>query len=98
MNLSVKKYQISIGGRAYSIVSDESEEDILASASLVDSLLHEMTGGNAAHNGSERAAVLVSLRLACQVKMLENYIQEYDTRQKQLIDIIDQENTYSGLF
>ncbi|MFA6065963.1 MAG: hypothetical protein WC707_02160 [Candidatus Babeliaceae bacterium] len=86
----MKKYQVLIGGRAYSVISDESEELINASALLVDSLIDAST--------SDRGAILTSLRLACQLKALEYRIEEYHIRDKRLIDVIDQENRRSELF
>ena len=44
--LGSKRHTIQICGESYTIVSDESEEQIRSSVALVDTLMREIAGGS----------------------------------------------------
>lgn len=67
---SVTKCKVSIFGEVYSLVTDEAEGEVLASAHRVDTLMRHIS--EASHiTDPKRIAVLVALQLARQIVALE---------------------------
>ena len=78
-----KKYKVFICGEAYSLVSDESERNILRAADLVDSMAAEIST-KADVSNPKRIISLVALRLASKMLNLED-------GENKLLNLIDQE-------
>lgn len=87
---ALKKYRISVFGETYVVVSDESEEHLTDTARYVDDLMKHVAL-KVDIPDSKRIAVLVSLRLASQLKSLEEKLVLYGHKEKELSEHIDQE-------
>jgi cell division protein ZapA (FtsZ GTPase activity inhibitor) len=83
-------YKLLILGDHYSVVSDESQAQLTAAASLVDTLMKEIAG-RVSHMDEKRVAVLVALQMASKMLALESQIEHTAIRHKELIDRLDQE-------
>jgi cell division protein ZapA (FtsZ GTPase activity inhibitor) len=62
--MSAQKIKVTILGESYSLVSDESEDLVKTSASLVDSMMHDLTRKLGTAVEARKIAVLVALQLA----------------------------------
>lgn len=70
MKNEVKKYTVSIFGDTYTLVSDESEVDVVKAAVNVDGLIKEVVQ-KMPNLSNYNAAILVSLKLALKHVVLE---------------------------
>ncbi len=71
MSNEVKKYKVSIFGETYTLVSDETDEQIIAAAHAVDILMREIS--EKSHLADpKRISILAALQLASQLKMIES--------------------------
>lgn len=86
----LNKYQVSIFGEAYSLVSDETQENIMQSVKLVDSLMREIAE-KVQPIDSYKMAVLVSLKLSSRILSLESEIEKIRFNQEMLIEVLDRE-------
>ena len=91
---AIKKYKVSIFGKSYSLVSDEAEEHIVASAQLVNVLMREISNSKQLADTTD-VAVLVALQLAGELKKLEASMEQENQKQSKLIDLIDRELSVS---
>ncbi len=82
--------KVTIGGSSYSLVTNEPETHVVSAAQLVDSLLKEVVGKSAAVD-EKKSAVLVALRLASRVLLMEAEANEQRRTKEQLIKILDRE-------
>ncbi len=81
-------YKLLIFGDHYSIVSDESQDNIAKAAAQVDALMKEISF-KASQVDETRIAVLAALQLAHKILALESNKEFTDIRHKELIDRID---------
>jgi cell division protein ZapA (FtsZ GTPase activity inhibitor) len=86
---SLKKYNFSILGEAYTLVSDDPSEDVLQSAQAVDLLLRDISSKYPLVEG-KRIAVLAALQLVHRVQVLENSLQSYHRKHSDIIDCLEQ--------
>lgn len=85
-----KSLKLRIFDKEYTIVSDESEEQVKKTAYLVDSLMREIVG-HAKKLPEERIAVLAALRLASKLLTIESR-EEQEERQKETLNaLLDRE-------
>ena len=83
-------YKLLIFGDYYSIVTDESQDQISKAAALIDSQLKEIASKISPSSVDEkRIAVLVSLQMASKVLFLESQLEQVSARHKELIDRIE---------
>jgi cell division protein ZapA (FtsZ GTPase activity inhibitor) len=89
MNTSkVKKYKVTIFGESYFLLSDESEEQLITSAQLVDSLMRQIADKSQVTD-SKRIAVLVALQLASKTFESKEVIGHYQEKSNELLNLID---------
>lgn len=70
MKFEVKKYTVTILGQPYTVVSDESESDVIKASAAVNSLMTEIAH-KAPHINNYDRAVLTALKLALSATTLE---------------------------
>lgn len=83
-------YKLLIFGDHYSVVSDESQSQLAHAASMVDSLMKEISS-KVPHIDEKRVAVLAALQLASKIIALESQIEHTSVRHKELVDRIEHE-------
>lgn len=93
---ALKKYKISVFGETYTVVSDESEEQVMNTAQYVDDLMRH-TASKFDIYDSKRIAALVSLQLASRLKDLEEKCALHSQKEHELADRIDRELSSFGL-
>jgi cell division protein ZapA (FtsZ GTPase activity inhibitor) len=79
------QYKVSIFGEHYTVRSDESPDNIVQAAELVDSTMKEIS--SKAHLDAKSIAILAALRLAYQV---QNY-SDHKVKEELLVSFIDRE-------
>lgn len=87
---NVKKYKVTIFGESYFLVSDESEEHLVAAAQLVDGLMRQIAEKGQITD-SKRVAVLVALQLASKTLEAKNAVAGYYDKSNALITLIERE-------
>ena len=92
MTQDAKRYQLNIFGELYTIISDESEAEILKAASYVNSLMKEISEKSGSVD-SKKIAVLVALKLSKQVLTMEMDCKKLKEEESNLINKIDEEIT-----
>lgn len=85
-----KSLKLRIFDKEYTIVSDESEERVKETASLVDSLMREIVE-HAKKLPEERIAVLAALRLASKLLTIESNKQQEKLQSESLNALLDRE-------
>lgn len=95
MSEAVKRYEVTICGQAYSLVSDRPLDFIDQAAALIDSSLKELKT-KAPQLDEKRAAVLVALQMASKFLEAEATQESYDDHALQLVELI-QKALPSGL-
>lgn len=83
-------YKLLIFGDHYSVVSDESQSQLAHAASMIDSLMKEIST-KVPHIDEKRVAVLAALQLASKIIALESQIEHTSLRHKELVDRIEHE-------
>jgi cell division protein ZapA (FtsZ GTPase activity inhibitor) len=86
----VKKYKVSIFGESYLLVSDETEEHIMAAAQLVDSSMRHIAEKSQIAE-SKRIAVLVALQCASNVLATKAINDQCQQHSDKLIDFVNRE-------
>ncbi len=84
-----KKYNVTILGEVYSLVSDESEDHVKQSAELVNTLMKEISGKSKLLD-IKKVAVLAALCMASKTQHLETKLEQYMGKQEELGTLIDQ--------
>lgn len=87
-----KSLKLRIFDKEYTVVSDESEERVIKTAELVDSLMREIVE-HAKKLPEERIAVLAALRLASKLLTIESKIEQERQKQDALNRFLDRELT-----
>ena len=85
MKQEVKRYTVSILGDSYTLLSDESEIDVLQATSRVDAIMKELTE-KIPHVSNYDKAILATLNLALRIVALES---ERENSQISLAKMID---------
>jgi cell division protein ZapA (FtsZ GTPase activity inhibitor) len=89
-----KSYKVSIFGDTYSLVSDETEDHLMRSAQLVDSLMNQIgqhVQGTQSHNArAKQCAVLTALQIASQFLRIQADSNESDRKHKDLLQLLEQ--------
>lgn len=82
-----KKYKVKIGEQYYSILSDESQELVLNTASVIDSLISEIVQKGF---DVQSATVLVALRFGFKANSLDLALSNLQVKHNNLLNLIDQ--------
>jgi len=90
MNKEKKRYEVTIFGDQYVLVSDESSERVMDVAQRVDLLLRDIAEASKLSD-SKKIAVLAALQTMDKVVALEAEAEEKRVRHKDLMSRIDQE-------
>ena len=85
-----KSYKVTIFGDQYTLVSDESEQRVVQSASLVDTLMKEIAAASKISD-HKKIAVLAALRLASKLDALESEVSHSDNEKERLLQRIEKE-------
>jgi len=86
----VKTYQLEIFGDKYSLVSDESEDHVVAAAQMVDKYMREIAD-NVSIKSDQRVAVLAAIRIASMLLQKESELSEQQRCVYNIIEGIKQE-------
>jgi len=95
MSIEKKKIKIEIFNDQYSLISDEKEDELLQASQFVDSLMKEISDKSSLKD-EKKIAVLAALRIASRLINLENSLQYYEGRQKELAEMIDKKGLSSS--
>jgi cell division protein ZapA (FtsZ GTPase activity inhibitor) len=87
MNSSSQKYRVSIFGQTYSLVSDESEEQLLAAAKSVDRMMREIAPQSTEVDVA-KVAVLTALRLTLENADLTQQVNEHAASHTRLMNLL----------
>lgn len=91
MKKEVNKYIVTILGESYTLLSDESEQDVRKASNQVDILMNEIAH-KAPHISNHDRAILVALKLALALVNLESESENNEQFLKNLIHSIESEN------
>lgn len=83
-----KNIKVTIFGDEYSLVTDESHDQIKQAAHLVDTYMQEIVHKGFLSN-EKKIAVLGALRLASKVMQLETIVQNEQKKEQDLIALLD---------
>lgn len=89
MSGPVKKYKVTIAGDMYTLVSDESEEKVLALAAMVDALISDISK-KAGVFDVRKTAVFAALQLASTNRTLEQALASHAETSSRLHTLLDQ--------
>jgi cell division protein ZapA (FtsZ GTPase activity inhibitor) len=90
MSIKPKQYKVSIFNEVYSFVSDEPEEHLIKAAQQLDLGMKELAEKTSLID-PKRLAILVALRVASRLSMLESHMKQCQEENQRLIDQIDRE-------
>ncbi|HBY06157.1 MAG: hypothetical protein UV38_C0002G0085 [candidate division TM6 bacterium GW2011_GWE2_42_60] len=90
MKQEVEHYSVTICGEVYSLISDEGSGTVGELASHVDSLMKQVSNRMKSPD-QKKAAVMVALMLAREVRLLEKTVLQNYQKSEYLIDLIDRE-------
>jgi len=90
MMQELRKYQINIFDETYTILSDESEQEINETVGMVDSLIKEITSKSSAID-SKKVAIFVALKIAGKFRALQFEYNKFNEKEKLLIQSIEKE-------
>ncbi len=85
-----KNYRVQIFGDEYTVISDESENQVIQAATLIDSLMHEIIQ-NAQLTDPKKIAVLAALRIASKLLDCEQSLETDNNKKVALVEYIEQE-------
>ncbi len=89
MNRETKNYKVHIFDDEYVLITDESEEHIIQSATAVDSLMKELAQKSRITD-AKKLAVLAALRIASKALALENDLIQRTQKEAELIKQLEQ--------
>ena len=95
MNVEKKKIKIEIFNEQYSLVSDEDESILLRASQIIDTLMKEIADKSSLKD-EKKIAVLAALRIASKLVNAEKSLQCYESRQKELAEMIDKKGLSSS--
>jgi cell division protein ZapA (FtsZ GTPase activity inhibitor) len=90
MSKEVKRFKVTIGGESYFLISDESEDHLLAVSRFVDGQM-KLFKQNGHDDDPKRLAVLVALQCASKMIVSSELLEKYHTHNEKLIELITQE-------
>ena len=85
----LKRYQVNIFGESYTVLSDESEKEVIDTAAFVDLLMQETSVKSSAD--PKKVAVFVALKIAKKMLDLEAEKIKWNESEKSLIKLIDEQ-------
>ncbi len=85
-----KNYRVQIFGDEYTVISDESENQVIQAATLIDSLMHEIIQ-NAQLTDPKKIAVFAALRIASKLLDCEQSLETDNNKKVALVEYIEQE-------
>lgn len=85
-----KSYKVTIFGDQYTLVSDETEQSVVQSATLVDTFMKEIATASKISD-QKKIAVLAALRLASKLLALESEVSLSDTEKEKLLRRVEKE-------
>ena len=91
-----RSYKVTIFGDQYTLVSDESQDSILESATLLDSLMKDIAEKSKIAD-AKKVAVLAALRIANSLVHTESVVEAYANKEQRLTDFVDQALNKKGL-
>ena len=86
---NVKRYTISIGGKQYSLLSDEGQQAVSEVARTVDDLVDAILQSNS-DIPFDKAAVLAAIKLAQRVQKLEQSMEAHTAYEQKLAALIEE--------
>lgn len=86
--MTAKKYKVTIFGDSYGLVTDEPEEHVMQTASMVDAHMTEIANRLESVD-SKKLAVLAALQIASKLRQAEQAINQGHERNLHLADAID---------
>lgn len=95
MNIEKKKLKIEIFNDQYSLISDEQEAVVSKACHIVDTLMREIADKSGLHD-EKKIAVLTALQMASKLVNLENSLQCYRKKCKELVDIVNKKGLGSS--
>jgi len=90
--LGSKRHTIQICGESYTIVSDESEEQIRSSVAMVDTLMREIAGGSVS-SSLKKVAVLAALKLSLEMDGLKSELNQVQEAVQNLVGQVEQQTS-----
>lgn len=90
MNKEKKKYNVTIFGEQYVLISDEPFEHVVRVSGLVDSIMQDIAGASKISD-PKKIAVLAALQMADKLVALKATIEKEKMKHKELLGRIDQE-------
>jgi len=85
-----KRYTVQILGDEYTLVSDEAEAHVAQAAATVDELMRQLAE-SLQNVDPKKIAILTALRLASELLLAQESLQEIEQKKFALIDRINQE-------
>lgn len=89
MNGEKNGYKVRIFGDQYSLISDEAQEHVEQSAAFVDSVMNEIARRSSVRD-PRRIATLASVRIASELLVLQQQLEEMERKHQELIERITQ--------
>ena len=90
MNKEKKRYEVTIFGDQYVLISDESQEHVIEVATRVDTFMREIADASSMTD-SKKVAVLAALKFADELAVLEAEVEQRKALLEALVDRIDLE-------
>jgi cell division protein ZapA (FtsZ GTPase activity inhibitor) len=84
----MKLYKVTILGEQYTLVSDQTEEQVLSVAASVDVLMQEIMQATRGVD-RKRVAVLAALRLASKVHEMQVSLQDQERNHQRLAELVE---------
>ncbi|MGE0206729.1 MAG: cell division protein ZapA [Candidatus Babeliales bacterium] len=88
MNNQAKKITVTILGKTYTLMTDESESSVLEAASRVDAAMKDILQ-KASHMDEHKVAVLVALQQVTRLIEHEAALRSFQKQEDSLISLID---------
>jgi cell division protein ZapA (FtsZ GTPase activity inhibitor) len=86
--MNKQNIKISIFGKSYLIAADESSQEIVQAAKMVDNLMNQAAEKTSAK--AEQIAVLVSLQLAADLRKVQQSLKNVETKTTKLTRLLDE--------
>lgn len=90
MSIEIKKYEITILGDSYTVVSDQNKEHVQLIACKVDEIIKEISQ-KSPHLEPRKAAVLAALRIASMLLNVEHDLKNVKSKSQALLNKLDEE-------
>jgi len=90
MSTEIKKYEVTILGELYTLVSDQSDEHIVSATNKINEIIREISQ-KAPHLEQKKLAVLAALKIASRLVECEYELEAVKNKSQALLDTIDRE-------